>query len=330
MRVFITGGTGFIGTHLIERFARSGHDITCLVRESSDTGKIKGIGAEMVTGDIRNMESMLDGMKGADWVVNLANVYSFWEPRSQVYSEVNVEGTRNLMACSLAVGVSKVLHVSSMAVFGKPRDCPFTEKSPVGPVRFSEYARTKYEGERVAWTFHQEKGLPLVVLYPGGILGPGDPKASGQYIQNLIHRRMPCTVCNDSIITWVGVKDVAEAIVRALEKEDNVGEKYLVGKQRLSIKEMNEMVSEISGVDLPKAHLPDRLVTPISRFLTWWADLIGRPPGWGMAADQIRTMRMGFSGDGSKAERELGITYTPIRKAMADAIASYKKKEYGI
>ena len=324
MKVFIAGATGFIGTHLVKRLARTEHEVCCLVRKTSNVRTLEPR-VTLVTGDVTDRSSLLEGMKGCDWVLNLANVYSFWEPDKRVYTDVNVEGTRNVMECALETGVSKVVHISSVVTYGKPVDRPFTEESPVGPARFSEYAETKYRGDLIAWELFEKKGLPLVVIYPGGVLGPGDQKASGQYIQNLIHRRLPATVFHDSILTWVHVGDVAEVILKAAEKEDNIGEKYIVCKHQLSFREINEMTSEISGVPLPKLTLPDWLAMANATLLTGLAGLTRKPPMWGMAADQMKTMKEGFRADGSKAERELGITYTPIRIALEEAVASYQK-----
>jgi len=325
MKTFITGATGFIGTHLVKRLAQTEHKLFCLVRKTSNLSRLKELGVTLIMGDVTDNDSLLEGMRGCDWVINLANIYSFWEPNKQIYSDVNIDGTRNVMECVLETGVSKVVHISTAGIYGKPAECPFTEESPVGPARFSEYFRTKYEGDLIAWELYQKKGLPLVMIYPVGVLGPGDPKATGQYIQNLIHRRLPATVFDHSIFTFVHVRDVAEAIVRAAEKENNLGEKYLVGKHELSWRKINQMVSEISGVPLPKLRLPDSLAMLNARLLTWLANLIKKPPMWGMAIDQIRTMKEGARADGSKAERELGITYTPIRVALEEAIASYQK-----
>lgn len=323
MKTFITGATGFIGTHLVKRLAETEHELCCLVRKTSDVGGLKELGVTLITGDVTDKESLLEGMRGCDWVVNLANIYTFWEPDKQIYTDVNVGGTRNVMECALETGVSKVVHISTGGIYGKPKDCPFTEESPVGPVRFSEYFRTKYAGDLIAWELYEKKGLPLVMIYPVAVLGPGDPKTTGQYIQDLIHRRMPARVLEDSILTWVHVRDVAEAIVRALEKEHNLGEKYLVGKHQLSFGEINEMIREISGVPLPKLALPDWMVVLNATLLTGLANLIKKPPILKMAKEKIRTMKEGFRIDGSKAEKELGITYTPIRVAIEEAIASY-------
>jgi len=325
MKIFITGATGFIGTHLVKRLVQTKHELYCLVRKTSNISELDKPGVTLISGDVTDKHSLLKGVKGCDWVVNLANIYSFWEPDNQVYKKVNVEGTRNVMECALETGISKVLHVSTVGIYGKPADSPFTEESPVGPVRFSQYCQTKYEGDLVAWEFYEKKGLPLLMVYPGAVLGPGDPKATGKYIEDLIHRRLPARVFEDSVMTWVHVRDVAEAIVRALEKQNNIGEKYLVGNNRFSFGEMNQMVSEISGVRLPRFRLPSPLVTLNAFFLTQVANIIKKSPLWGMSTDQIKIMKVGFSFDGSKAVRELGITYTPIRQAIKEAIESYQK-----
>lgn len=325
MKIFITGATGFIGTHVVRRLAQTKHGLYCLVRKTSNVRELKESGAALITGDVTDKASLLDGMKGCDWVINLANIYTFWEPDKRIYTKVNVEGTRNVLECALETSISKVVHVSTSGIYGKPVACPFTEESPVGPVRFSEYFQTKYVGDLVAWELYEKKGLPLVMVYPGAVLGTGDPKASGQYIKALIDRQLPATVFDDSILTFVHVRDVAEAIVRAVEKENNIGEKYLVGKYQVSFREYNKMIGEISGVPIPKIRLPDSVVMVNAVLLTGLANLIKKPPMWGMSTDRMRTMREGFRFDGSKAERELGITYTSIRVALEEAIASYQK-----
>jgi dihydroflavonol-4-reductase len=156
-------------------------------------------------GDVTDKDSLLKGMQGCDWVINLANLYSFWEPDRKIYTKVNIEGTRNIMESALEKGISKVVHISTAGIFGKPADCPFTEDSTVGPVQFSEYFRTKYEGDLIVWELYEKKKLPVVMVYPGAVLGPGDPKATGKYIKDLMGRKLPATVFNDAIMTFVHV-----------------------------------------------------------------------------------------------------------------------------
>lgn len=166
MKVFITGGTGFIGRHLVRRMAQTKHTMYCLVRKTSDTRELKDLGANIIVGDVTNRASISEGMRGCDWVIHLANVYSLWESDKTIYQKVNVEGTRNVMECALENGVSKVVHVSTVGIYGKPEESPIREETPVAPIRVSDYTQTKYEGDLIAWQLYREKRLPLVVVYP--------------------------------------------------------------------------------------------------------------------------------------------------------------------
>ena len=325
MKILVTGATGFIGPHLVNRLSDTEHELRCLVRTTSKVGDLEKAGVALVRGDVTDKSSIVAGIQGCDWVVNLANVYSFWEPRPEVYTEVNIDGTRNVMEAALETGVSKVIHVSSVVTYGRPDQLPFTEETAVGR-RNSEYARTKYEGDLIAWELFEKERLPLVMVYPGAVLGPGDTKASGQYVLDLINRRLPTRVLDSSIVSWVHVRDVAEAIVRSLEKEGNTGERYLVCADGIAMREFNRMVAQISGVPLPRMRMPNSLVMMNARLLTALAGVVKKPPMWGMATDQMRTIKHGIDGDGSKAERELGISYTPIRTALEEAIAWYRSQ----
>jgi dihydroflavonol-4-reductase len=297
----------------------------CLVRKTSRVDELKELGVTLVEGDVTDKESLLKGMKGCQWVVNLANIYSFWEPDKNRYSQVNINGTRNVMESALENGISKIMHVSSLVIWGKPIACPFNEDTPVGPIRFSEYARTKYAGDLIAWEFYEKRKLPLVMLYLGAVLGPGDPKATGQYFKNYIDGKIPARMFVNSVMTYVHVKDVAEAIVKALEQENNTGEKYLIGKYRETFGNITKMLSEVSNVPLPKMALPPSVTMVMASLVTCMANISKKPPWLGMSIDQMRTMKEGSQFDGSKSEEELGITYTPIRTAIEEAIASYRK-----
>lgn len=321
MKIFITGATGFIGTYLVRRLAQTAHELCCLVRETSDVRELEDLGLSLVTGDVTDKDSVRAGMEGNDWVLHLANVYSFWEPDKQVYTDVNVKGTRNVMECALELGVAKVVHVSSIVVFGKPDQLPFNEDTPVGPERFSEYARTKYEGDLIAWDLYEKQGLPLVVIYPAGVLGPGDVKASGAYFRRLIRGQVPAKILQDCDCTFVHVRDVAEAIVRAAEKEDNIGERYLICGETITVAEMDRIVSESAGIPLPRLALPDWMTMMNANLLTGIANVVKQPPMMGLAVDHMRTVKHGFLAHGTKAARELGIEYTPVRVAIEESVA---------
>ncbi len=293
-------------------------------KDNKASERLKTLGTKLVKGDITDKNSMLQGMKDCDWVIHLAAVFTLWEPDNRVYHEMK-NGTRNVMECALEAKVSKVVYISTVVVYGKPADNPFTEESEMGPVRFSKYSQTKFEAEQVVWDLYKNKGLPVVMIYPGAVLGPGDTKAPGRYISDIVQRRMPATVLKNSTLTWVHVKDVAEAIVLAAEKPNNIGEKYLIGKHRLTMPEFNNMISEISGARLPILSMPDSLTMISAYILTGLSNVFKFPPPMGMSVDQMRIMKEGFSVDGSKAERELGLKYTPLEVAIEEEIAAGKK-----
>ena len=326
MKVFVTGGTGFIGKHLVRRLAADGHEIRCLVRKTSKYQPLVDIGAQPVFGSVNDHQAIRAGMEGCDWLFHLANLYSMWEPDPSRFDTINVAGTRMVLDAALATGVKKVVYVSTVAVYGKPDQSPFTEESAPGPVMFSKYARTKAAAEKLAWELNHTRGLPLVTLYPGIVLGAGDDKASGHYIQDIIRRRVPSTIFHYSTSTYVYVGDVVEAMLRAAERPETVGQKYLLGKYELNGREFARMISDVSGVPLPIFRFPDWIVTAVAHMLTFLAGIIRRPPLWGLTSDAARTLKNGFRIDGSKAERELGITYTPIRKAMEEAVESYREQ----
>lgn len=323
VKIFITGATGFIGSHLLGRLAEKGHELCCLARSTSRTETLRQVGAKVITGDVTDKQSLLDGMKGCDAVVNLANFFDFWAPDRRVYRDVNVVGTRNVMEAAIATEIAKIIHVSTVAIYGNAK-WPVTEASELGVECPSEYAQTKREGDIVAWELYREKHLPLVMIFPGGVIGPGDNKAAGRYVSNLIRGKMPAQVVTGSVFPWVHVRDVAEAIVLALEKGGNIGEKYLIVAENLTFGEINRTLSELSGRKLPGLTLPDSVAIALAHVLTGLANLTKRPPALDMAIDQIRLMKQGFLADGSKAARELGLLYTPIRLALEDEVKSVK------
>lgn len=320
MKIYITGGTGFIGQHLVQCLDKKGHELVCLIRPTSNTDPLQKTGAELVIGDITDKAS-IQGMEGCDWLVHLASSFEFWVPDSQIYREVNVKGITNVMEAALEADVTKVVVVSTGAVFGNA-PWPITEESQPGDYRPSEYAQTKYEGELIAWDMYQEKGLPLIIIYPSAVLGPNDPKSAGRYLRNIALGRMPAQVLVDTPFPFVHVQDVCEGIHLALEKEGNIGKKYILSSEVMTWGEFNSLICEVAGSRLPLLKLPDWLTILSSKALTALSHITKRPPILDLSFDQVELMKQGFVVDGRKTEHELGIHYTPVRKAVEDAVMS--------
>jgi dihydroflavonol-4-reductase len=325
MDVFVTGGTGFIGSQVVARLLARGHAVRGLARSSRSGERLQAQGAIAVPGDLHDRKALREGMSGCQSVLHVAAAYEFWGPSRAAFRRTNVEGTRIVIECASDAGVSRVVSVSSVVVFGLPTQSPITEDTPVGPVRFSEYARTKYEGDLLAWRLCDARKLPLVVVYPGAVLGPGDPKATGRYVRDFVERRMPATVLQDCTFPFVHVGDVAEAIIRAAETPGIEGRKYLVAAENLTFRQINAMITDISGVRPPRLRLSDPMVAAGAAALTALSTLTRRPPPWGLSRDQIATMLHGPIADGSRTTRELGIAYTPIRRALEEVIAAVRR-----
>ncbi len=321
MNIFLTGATGFIGRYTARRLAAGGHSVTCLVRNAARLDGVAALpGVRVVTGDLSDRRALAAAMRGCECAINLAGQYAMWHPDPASFTRANVDGLRNLLDAAVESGVGKFVHVSTVAVYGKPADRPFTEDSAPGPRLFSAYARSKAAGEALAWQACREQGLPLVVVYPGICLGAGDDRASGQYIRLVLFRRTPSTIFHHSPATYLHVCDAAEGIARAAEKPGNAGEKYLLGRETLTGRQYADLIRACGGMRLPPFRLPDPVVLAASYLFTGLSALTRRPPLWTLSVDAGWTLYHGFCFDGSKAERELGLRYTPVRQAMQEAV----------
>lgn len=265
MRIFITGATGFIGTNLLKRLSKTHHEITILARKSSDVSIAKEIGVIIIYGDIKDKVTVYEGMKFCDWVIHLAGSYSFWARDAKDFADVNIFETQNVMEAALKNKVSKVVSVSSATIWGNAQ-WPITEKTPYGTERESDYARTKFVGDLISLKLYEEKGLPLTMIYPSAVIGPNDPSASGRYIINLALGLYPGQFLTKSYISMVYVDDVVEVIVKAVEKNDNVGEKYIVSAGNLIFGDINKVICDISGKKSPHIKFPNWLTIAILIF----------------------------------------------------------------
>jgi len=326
MKIFLTGAAGFIGTHLAGDLASRGHDLVCLVRRSSNIRELENIGAEPVMGDVQDRRSLLPGMSGCDALVHLAAATSFWEHDSEIYSRVNTEGTRNVMECALESNIPRVIHMSTLHVYGRPARKPFDEQSMVGPVRFSEYARTKYEAERIAWGLHIKKGLPLVVCCPGIVLGARSAGNGTSFVERLLDTIRVHRAFLTAVHTFVHVRDVVEAVSRILSRPFPDGQRYFIAGECLSIRRLAALLETSSGARLSQGGVSGSAARIAGTAFAAVTDILGKSPFRGLSRDYLATLREGVSADGGRAARELGITYTPIAQAISDELQSMESR----
>jgi dihydroflavonol-4-reductase len=321
LKVFITGGTGFIGGHTVSALRAAGHQLRALVRDPANVPPgLRRPEVELARGDVTDETSLRRAAEGCDGVVHLAGVNSHWEADRSVYRAINLEGTRKVMQAALASGASVVVNVGTALVYGKAHERPFTEGSEPGPRLFTSYARSKAAADRVARRMMREHGLPLVTIMPGGVMGPGNVKQTSQYTHAFVNKKLPGVIFPNVVHTYVHVGDVATMIARALVTPAAIGRDYLAGDEPLSTVQMNEMLTRLTGVTIPQRRIPGFAMHLLSQALTAVADVTNRPPPPGLSRGTILTLAAGSHFDGSRARRELGIEYTPIEESLAQEL----------
>jgi dihydroflavonol-4-reductase len=327
--IAITGATGFVGRHVVQRLLREpGVRLRCLVRPSTDTTELEALGQRisLVRGDVRQPDTLPALFDGAWGAINLAGYRDFWSRRRDLYYELNTRGAENFFRAALDGKVAKVVQVSTPLAFGSPEEIPFNEDSDPGP-HASDYARSKYLGDQIGWRLFSEHALPLTVVHLAAVIGAGDPRPTME-VRRAVEKRLPVLVGADTTYTYVHVQDAAEAIVRALLNPTSVGRRYLIGTQRASTREYFRLIGELADVPVPKRNLPEAALIPIAWLLEKAGTWTGKRPA--LPLDILKTTAAGsLVFDGSRAERELGMQYTPLRVALGEAVAEIQAASSG-
>lgn len=306
MRIFVTGGTGYIGGELCRRLAGEGHELRCLVRPTSDTAALERLGASCFVGDVTDRYSMREGMSGADWVVHAAAELSHEVPSAEMRA-ANVAGCENVASLAYKLGVGRFLSVSSIAYFGgSPEDgSAADEEAPVRPFP-TRYSATKHAGQQavLAWV---EQGLDAVTVYPSLVYGPPGKKSGvNPLIRRLAKGWLPALVAADRKTSWVHVDDVVEAMTRILGSSRETvapGRDYLLAGDVATVGEIAERVAALAGAKAPKL----RLSVPVARILTMLATPLYRVRGRRPPLDfeQLGSLERHWHFDDSRARREL-------------------------
>lgn len=326
MTTLITGATGFIGGHLVEDLIKRGEVVRALVRKTSDTSKLKALGVELAYGDITDKDSVSAALQDCQRLYQVAAVYEWWLPDRRWYYQVNVDGTKNVLAAALDAGVSKVVYTSTMETIGEAKGERKTETTPHRGYHLSDYARSKYLAEQEAIKFCQ-MGLPLVCVNPSAVYGPGDFKdqALGAAIIDFLNGKLPGQF--GSYINFVYIDDVVRGHILAMEK-GKIGERYILASDEDTlIKDFINLTTEISGVTKIPRELPAWLVRVMAFFLETISVLTTRKPPM-LARDIVRAQLYGMRADNTKARTELGMTFTPLREGLARTIHWYRDNGY--
>lgn len=323
MRTFVTGGTGFIGGAVVRRLLQAGHEVKVLVRPGADTRQLDGLPVERVEGDLRDRESLCRDMAGCVWVFHVAALYSYWGHNWKEFYETNVEGTRHVLETARNLGAERVVYTSSIAALGVHKNgSPATEDTPSSLAdRIGPYQRSKFLAEVVARDFAR-RGLPVIIVNPSSPVGIGDhkPTPTGQIVVDFLTGRIFGYV--DTGLNLVDVEDVAAGHLLAAER-GHVGERYILGGENLSLKQILDLLADISGRAQVRLRIPHWVAQCWAYVDVTLARL--NPRRLPVATpDTVRLSRRYEFFDPGKAVRELGLPHTPARVALRKAVEWYK------
>ena len=322
MRTFVTGGTGFVGGAVVRRLLAAGHEVRALVRPGADTRQLDGLPVEPVSGDLGRPESLKRGMAGCSWVFHVAALYSYWGRHWNDFYQTNVEGTRRVLETARDAGAARIVYTSSIAALGtNPDGSPAIETTAASlSDRIGHYQRSKFIAEQVALGFARQ-GAPVVIVNPCSPVGVGDhkPTPTGQIIVDFLRGRMFGYV--DTGLNIVDVEDVAAGHLLAAQM-GKVGERYILGGENLTLKEILDLLAEITGRTRRRLRIPRAVALAYSYLDVTLATLI---PGHVPAAtpEKVRLSRRCEFFDSGKAVRELGYAHAPAREALRKAVDWY-------
>jgi nucleoside-diphosphate-sugar epimerase len=274
MRVFVTGGTGFIGGHVARRLRERGDDVRALVRSPEKGAALTELGCELVPGTLSNKDTIRAGMEGCDAAIHGAAVYEVGIPESehQAMYEANVIGTDNVLRAALEAKLDRVVYISTVGAFGntKGQVVDETYQHP-GTGYTSYYEETKVEAHRLAKRLIAEEGLPCVIVQPGGVYGPDDHSALGRQMNQFLAGRMPLIAFPELGFNMVHVDDVAAGVLLALDGGEP-GEAYVLGGQITTMRELIQTLAQVTGKRPPKRALP----TGLMKAMTPLGPLVGK------------------------------------------------------
>ena len=325
MKVFLTGGTGFIGGHVARKLRERGDEVRVLVRSSAKAEPLVALGCEPVIGDLSDTAAIATGLEGCDAVIHGAAIYEVGIPESEhrAMYESNVLGTENVLRAALEAKTPKVVYVSTIGAYGNTHGEVVDETYEHPGKEFtSYYEQTKYEAHRVAQRMIAEEDLPCVIVQPGGVYGPDDHSAIGKTISDFVAGRLPLLPFPDLGMNMVHVDDVADGILLALDK-GVPGQAYNLGAQITTMREMIGTVAEVSGRKPPRGAMP----TGMLKVLTPVGPLVGKIMGQGPNLRELISSADGvtFWAKHDKAMAELGYSPRGLETGLRETLAAEGK-----
>jgi dihydroflavonol-4-reductase len=328
MKVFVTGGTGFIGGHVVKDLRDRGDDVVCLVRDPGKAQDLVALGCQVVGGDLGDDAAIRAGMDGCDAVVHGAAVYEVGIPKSErsAMYDANVLGTERVLRAALDGKIPKVVYISTVGAFGNTHGevVDETYRHP-GTEHTSYYEETKVQAHQIAQRLIDE-GLPCVIVQPGGVYGPDDHSAIGTQMNQFLAGRMPMIAFPDLGMNMVHVDDVADGVLLALDK-GTIGESYVLGGQITTMRELIETLAKVTDRKAPKRAMP----TPLLKALTPIGPVVGKVMGQPPNLSELISSADGvtFWAKHDKAIADLGYSPRGLEQGLRDTLAAENKLPAG-
>ena len=327
MKALVTGSTGFIGAAVARCLLERSVDVRVLVRRDSDLGNLQGLNVEQAYGDLRDAASLRQALAGCRQLYHVAAHYALWAPDPQIFYDINVTGTRNLMEAARDVGVERIVYTSTIGAIGLPPGGGLgTEETPVSLEQMSgHYKRSKYLAEQEVRKM-ANVGLPVVIVNPSAPVGARDikPTPTGQVIVDFMKGRMPAYI--ETGMNLIDVDDVAVGHLHAMEK-GRIGERYILGNRNLMLREVFALLSQLTDVPAPTIKLPRLAILPLAYANQWLSDYVThRPPR--IPLEGVKMAKYVMHYDCSKAIRELALPQMPVEVALEKAVRWFRDHKY--
>jgi len=313
MKYFVTGATGFVGSALAKKLREQGHEVHASVRNPDKAKDLQVLGVKLFRGDVTDKESMREGMQNVDGVFHIAGWYKIGAHDKSDGARVNIQGTRNVLELMQGLNIPKGVYTSTCAINSDTHGQVVDENYRFIGKHLSEYDRTKAAAHDLAKEFIA-KGLPLVIVMPGLIYGPGDTSTLRDNIISFLKGQLPA-LPDQAANCWAHVDDIVQGHILAMEK-GRIGESYIIAGERYTFTEAFKLASEITGKPAPRT-IPHQMFYVMSVLVKPFDSML--PPTY--TAEGLRVVAgVTYMGDNSKAKRELGYSPRPFREGWGETL----------
>src|SRR5271165_7174581 len=325
MTTLVTGAAGFLGSHVARQLVARGESVRVLMRASSSNRAISDLPLEYVTGDLRDAASLERAMAGVQRVYHVAADYRLWAKKPQDIYDSNVGGTKNLLAAAKRAGVEQLIYTSTVATIAVDRpELPNEFTGAKLEEMVGHYKRSKWMAEREALQAAKE-GLPVIVAMPTTPVGPWDwkPTPTGKIILDFLNGKMPGYV--ETGLNFVGVEECAAGHLLVAER-GKTGERYLLGAENLTLKELLDRLAKLTGLPAPGMKISHGVALGVAYLESTLSRLVGREPQ--IPVEGVKIARHKMFVDCSRAQKELGFQPGPVSAALERAVRWYQANGY--